>query len=489
MKSLALWLLPLALTAGEPRYARLGEFEGTVEVQIQAADDWQAARRNLILRESSWVRTEGAARVEVELDEGSILRLGPDSLAELSDYTQLSTGQRVTLISLDHGLAYFTGAAEAKDALMVAVPGAQVTIHEGARLRFEARDPWSSIATADGVARFSSPAAEFDLTEGRMVKLDPARPARFTLNSEIPPLPTDRWSDERDKVLASSGSGARVPGLRNGLADLDAYGTWIVSQDYGFVWKPKVQPGWTPYRNGKWMWYDGLGYTWIADDAWGWLPFHYGRWMQQAEGGAWIWAPGDSTVFKPGEVYWLRNAKLVGWGPLAPGESWTPPDAPRLFASANTTYASYVPDAREIDPAGFARPKEPVAAAFVPALSSPPFPASRLDAFRPPLRAGGTRGVVVESGAAYDPNARAQADPPPSQAVYAPPAVIVQQQQVEVPVEVDVPVPVPVPAYTGIIMVVPPGYKAPPAKKGKPLPAPAPHEPTKPRLPEPDKPK
>jgi ferric-dicitrate binding protein FerR (iron transport regulator) len=135
MKRLALWLLPIALSAGQARYARVGDFDGAVQVQLQAADDWQPARRNLPLRELSWLRTEGPARVEVELDDGSILRLGPDSLAELSDYTRLSTGQRITLISLDHGLAYFTGAAEGKDALVVAVPGAQVTIGQGARLR------------------------------------------------------------------------------------------------------------------------------------------------------------------------------------------------------------------------------------------------------------------------------------------------------------------------------------------------------------------
>src|SRR5580658_9572380 len=222
-KRLALWLLPIGLSAGQARYARLGDFEGTVQVQLQAADDWRPARRNLPLRELSWLRTDGSARVEVELD-GGILRLGPDSLAELSDYTRLSTGQRITLISLDHGLAYFTGAAEDKDSLMLALPGAQVTIHQGTRLRLEARDPWSFVAAADGVARFSSPTAEFDLNAGQMVKLDPAHPARFFLNREIPPLETDRWCDERDKVLLSTTSAAHLPDLRYGVADLDAYG-------------------------------------------------------------------------------------------------------------------------------------------------------------------------------------------------------------------------------------------------------------------------
>jgi len=491
MKRLALWLLPIALSAGQARYARVGDYDGNVQVQLQAADDWQAAQRNLPLREMSWLRTEGPSRVEVELDDGSVLRLGPDSLAELSDYTRLSTGQRITLISLDHGLAYFTGAAGGNDAMVVALPGAQVTIHQGARLRFEARDAWSQIAASDGVARFSSPTAEFDLNAGQMVKVDPAHPARFFLNREIPSLETDRWCDERDKVLLSSTSAAHVPALSYGFADLDAYGVWVQTGDFGAVWRPKAPAGWAPFRNGRWLWYEGLGYTWIGDDAWGWLPYHYGRWML-LEGTGWVWAPGESDVFKPGEVYWLKSAKLVGWGPLGPGESWKPPEAPRLYLNANTTYAVYAPESLEIDPASFAsRPKEPLATAvFAEALPSPPFPASRLDAFRPQLRVGIARAVSVSTETAYQAPSNPAPSPVPSEAAYtngppAEPPVVVVTQQVEVPVEVDVPVPV----YTGIIVVNPPGYLAPAAKHPpKPVsPPPLPPAP-KPKIPDPDKP-
>ena len=59
-----------------------------------------AAERNLPLPESAWVRTGEGSRLEIELDEGSVARLGPNSQVGLSDYSRLSTGQRVTLLSL-----------------------------------------------------------------------------------------------------------------------------------------------------------------------------------------------------------------------------------------------------------------------------------------------------------------------------------------------------------------------------------------------------
>src|SRR5215831_7503096 len=145
MKRFVLLLLPAALFAAQARYARLGEFDGKVEVQLHPADDWIPAERNLPLPEASWLRTGPASRLEIELDEGSSWRIGPNSQSELSDYSRLSTGQRVTLLSLNRGVGYFTGQAEGRDALTLCVPGAQITITHGARLRVEVQDNWSQI--------------------------------------------------------------------------------------------------------------------------------------------------------------------------------------------------------------------------------------------------------------------------------------------------------------------------------------------------------
>src|SRR5262249_2248296 len=217
----ALLLLPLSLFAAARRYARLGEFQGNVEVQLTAAHTWMTAERNLPLMESTWVRTGEASRLEIELDEGNALRLGPNSQAELSDYKRLSTGQRATLLSIDRGIAYFTGIAEGNDALMVAVPGAQVAVSRGTRIRLEVQEQWSQIAVIEGIVRFSSTAAELDLREGQTMRVDLANPSRFFLNKDVAAMDLDRWSEDRDKALASSTSATHVP-QKYGLIDLDA---------------------------------------------------------------------------------------------------------------------------------------------------------------------------------------------------------------------------------------------------------------------------
>src|SRR5262249_16389868 len=101
MRGLALGLIGAAALLGEARYARLGEMEGTVEVRMHPTASWRPALRNMPLVQTSSIRTGPAARVEIELDEGSVLRLAADSSCELADYTRLSTGQRITQIFLD----------------------------------------------------------------------------------------------------------------------------------------------------------------------------------------------------------------------------------------------------------------------------------------------------------------------------------------------------------------------------------------------------
>jgi uncharacterized protein DUF6600/FecR-like protein len=442
---LALILLPLVLFAAPPRYARLGEFQGAVEVQLTAADAWIPAERNLPLLESTWVRTGPASRAEIELEDGNAWRLGPDSQMEIADYKRLSTGQRITMLWLEHGIAYFTGITEGNDSLILAVPGAQVTIGRGTRVRLEVAEHSSLIAIIEGMVRFSSPAAEMDLREGQTTRIEPANPARFFLNREVPPMELDRWSEERDKLLTSSTSAAHVL-QRYGVVDLDAAGEWIQTDEFGTVWKPKTEEGWLPFRSGRWRWYDSLGYTWVSSEPWGWLPYHYGRWLRKENLG-WIWAPSRNGIFKPGDVYWLRGARIAGWGPLAPGEQWPSPDnhQPQQYLTANTVWGAFPADAILIEPgAPSITPKDPLSvSAFAVALPSPAFVPSKLESVRPLLRAGRTRviprvdGVTFSTASSYPPAlapaptviitepAPAPAPPPAApDVIYGPPPVL-----------------------------------------------------------------
>jgi hypothetical protein len=230
----------------------------------------------------------------------------------------------------------------------------------------------------------------------------------------------------------------------------------------------------------------------VSADAWGWLPYHYGRWTRKSDLG-WVWSPTPNAVFKPGDVYWLYGLGIAGWGPLAPGEYWSPGAAPRQFLTVNTTWASFPQDAQVIDPAGFTgRPKEPLAVAvFRAALPSPAFLALRLEAVRAPLRVGSTHFTPVLSGTTFqDTN-----DVPPPPAPPVPPPIDTAPPSSggppAYPPDPGLPGPpmqttYPVPVYTGIVVINPPDhpdYSRPNPNAPRPLSTPTPPKTTPPPQP------
>src|SRR5688500_11330318 len=69
-----------------------------------------------------------------------------------------------------------------------------------------------------------------------------------------------------------------------GAEDLDAYGSWAHTGEYGWIWRPHTTAiagydNWAPYRYGQWTWRPPYGWTWVGNEPWGWAPYHYGRWV------------------------------------------------------------------------------------------------------------------------------------------------------------------------------------------------------------------
>ncbi len=99
---------------------------------------------------------------------------------------------------------------------------------------------------------------------------------------------------------------------------LAPYGDWMPYQNYGRVWRPRVDRDFIPYStNGRWV-YTDYGNSWESDYDWGWAPFHYGRWIYDDSYG-WMWLP--DTEWAPAWVSWRSGGGYYGWAPLGPGMS------------------------------------------------------------------------------------------------------------------------------------------------------------------------
>ncbi len=100
---------------------------------------------------------------------------------------------------------------------------------------------------------------------------------------------------------------------------LDPFGDWIQTADYGYVWHPRdVDENWRPYTVGSWA-YTDAGWTWVSDEPFGAITYHYGRWTQLGDVG-WSWVP--EKEWGPAWVSWRRSNEYVGWAPLPPEASF-----------------------------------------------------------------------------------------------------------------------------------------------------------------------
>jgi hypothetical protein len=282
------------------RVVRVSMLRGDVSLRRAGSNSWEKAALNLPLVEGDRLATGADARLEIQIDARNFVRLG--EYATLDIVTLRDEGvafslpegtATLRLANFDSKREYFeidapktTLAAEQKGSyrLDVAQNGnVRVTVREGGR------------------ARLYSETSGFTLRDGRTAELvyqNDSTDGDWELAAARSFDQWDTWVDERERYLASRLRYDRRDRYYDndvwGAEELDAYGDWVDSGEYGRVWRPHVTVinnyhDWAPYRYGHWRWVSPYGWTWVADEPWGWAPYHYGRWVYVNN--YWCWAP------------------------------------------------------------------------------------------------------------------------------------------------------------------------------------------------------
>jgi uncharacterized protein DUF6600/FecR-like protein len=334
------------------RVVRISLIAGEVSLKRKGNTDWERARLNFPLVEGDTVSTDRNSRLEIQFDARNFVRLAENTTLQIvtlrDEGVALSIGEGTATIRLakfDRQHEYFeidaprtTMAAEKKGIYRIDVP-------RDGRVRLSVRD--------GGSARIYSDTSGFALRDGRTAELiltgDNAGDWEFIATS--PRDAIDDWVDERERYLAQR--------LRYdvqyydqyvwGAEDLDAYGDWSYTTDYGWLWSPhssaiNVYVDWAPYRHGRWVWCAPYGWTWVGYEPWGWAPYHYGRWVFYR--GRWAWCP-RSAYYR--NYSWWRPA-LVAVVHISDNYCWYPLGYyQRDPHSRHYNPGRYTPDPRHIN--------------------------------------------------------------------------------------------------------------------------------------------
>ena len=299
-------------------YMRISLIKGDVQIKTPDAGEWGLASINGPLGEGDQVWTPQGSRAELQLSNGTYIRLDQDTALQI-----LSMDKDSSQFYISQGRAYIFYDAPRGSVMQIDTPDASARAFNRAILRVDLSDQYTDVAVYKGSVTTENNAGLTRINAGQMLSLGQ------NTNGEVALLgPADEWEEwnnERNHmILARTGSSFRyLPAeLRAFSADLDSNGRWVQVPDYGYVWTPAVinYANWSPYRTGRWIWRGG-DYVWVAHEPWGWAPYHYGRWAFVASFG-WCWVPpaaGDA-YWSPGYVGWVRTPEYVSWVPLAPRE-------------------------------------------------------------------------------------------------------------------------------------------------------------------------
>jgi hypothetical protein len=255
------------------------------------------------------VSTGDNARTELQLDFANIVRLGPNSKANIASLTR-----KDIQIQLSQGILDYTVSKDSELEPEVDTPNVSVhpSHHDGV-FRIEIRpDGDTLVIVRKGEAQIATPQGSTEVHSGEMATVrGDATSAQYKISQAPDRDDWDKWNSDRDHLIENAHSWKHTNRYFTGSEDLDNNGQWRNVPDYGDVWVPNEPDGWVPYRNGNWTYEPYYGWTWVGYEPWGWAPYHYGRWFPY--GGAWAWWPGP--VYAGYNPFWApAYVSFWGWG-------------------------------------------------------------------------------------------------------------------------------------------------------------------------------
>lgn len=284
------------------RVARISYLEGAVTVLRYTDEDWADAEINMPLMAGDKVFAANGARVEIQLDDQTTVRLGSDTFASFP-YLDDAVGR----LEITKGKAnvYAANVDYVRPPFEIATSNMLAVILEHATVRVDvAENGDTELFVRRGEINVQKEKNELQkIVRGE--KLIAKRPdtASHTIVKWTQEDTFDQWSDVRDAVVAAVSNDKYITPRISGYNDLNLYGDWVETADYGRVWRPNViATDWAPYRDGRWVWREPYGNIWVSAEPWGWVPYHYGRWVYVNDYN-WVWVPRETVVVREVAYY------------------------------------------------------------------------------------------------------------------------------------------------------------------------------------------
>ena len=340
---------------------RVAALNGAVSFHAAGETQWNAASLNYPVTngEAFWTEPQAAATLEIADD-----RLVMDDSTEV-DITALDQNQLV--VTEAQGAVFLAlNSLSPGQAVSFNTPRGTVQISAPGRYEIVAGDTndATTVTVVEGAAHVSGSNLSLDIGPQQTATVS----GTDVLQGSVGPMQQDAFLQAQLAVRSRRIAAAAPRQLHymTGAAELQDYGSFTQTAQYGQVWYPNDVAGdWAPYRDGHWAYVQPWGWTWVDNARWGFAPFHYGRWVQVENRWGWVAGAGDDVsdtaypVYSPALVSFVDvgGAALAGaalgfaagelaggyapaWIPLGPREPYYPwyHARPDYFGRINAPY-------------------------------------------------------------------------------------------------------------------------------------------------------
>src|ERR1700686_4324154 len=174
----ALLALP-ALADSQVRIVRLSDVQGSVQIDKNTGLGFENAFLNLPITQGSQVRTHDRGRAEIEFEDGSSLRLTPNTTVEFSTLGLSDSGQRISVVNLVEGMAYVNWLG--KNQITLNFSHEKISLDHAAHFRVNTSTEVANLAVFKGDLDVEGPAGKVIVPKKKTATFDAADNDKSTL--------------------------------------------------------------------------------------------------------------------------------------------------------------------------------------------------------------------------------------------------------------------------------------------------------------------
>ncbi len=354
------------------RAVRLSVVDGQAKVMQDGEVIADPATANMPIFEGSAIATGNDGRVELQLEDGSVVRVTPNSQITMAELSQQGEARK-TAVVVNSGLVYVefqTPATESSFQVSYGMVTVQPHAYSVIRVNLDSQPGELAVFSGNvGVSRGSE--MNVEVHGGENLTLDGG--SQYNVAETIATDSWDSWNADRDQELSSQqedktvATNALVNTQAVGANDLDSYGNWFNVPNVGMVWSPYeaigAGAGWDPYGFGHWVYYPRYGYVFVSGYPWGYAPYSCGGWnFYDGFGWGWNMGGGCNPWWNYGGGGWAYNIRTYPMGYLPPRRPFPRPNPGG--GGRGIAINNQIPVDRRVGAGGFqntvARPFQPI---------------------------------------------------------------------------------------------------------------------------------